>query len=106
MKDRPRQLYVTEMTRTLRHPLATRLALEIPVYCSHSRVHQTAHLRFVGGLVHDLRILDFGDRVGFLATRKKNLSAGTIGNSVGVTYDFLWREDTKLHLLHFSQWRG
>lgn len=78
MKNRPRQLYVTKMTRALRHPLTTRLALEIPVYCSHSRVHQTTHLRLVSGLVHNLRMLDFGDGDGFLARRKKNLSAGTM----------------------------
>jgi len=82
MKDRARQLNVPKMPWALRHALATRLTLEIPVNCSHPRIHQTAHLRLVRGLVQNLRKLDLCN---------------------GVRFDFFWRENPKLYLLHFTE---
>ena len=66
MENGPRQLDMPEMSWTLRHPLSTRLTLEIAVYCAHTRVHETSELRLVGGLVHDLGMFNFGDRIRFL----------------------------------------
>ena len=61
MENRARQLDMPKMPWTLRHPFSTRLTLEIPVYRSHTRIHEAADLRFVGGLVHNLRVFDFCD---------------------------------------------
>ena len=67
MKNWPCQLDVPNMTRTFRHPFTTRLTLEIPVDSAHSGVHEPTHFRFVSGLIHDFRMFDFGNRVGFLS---------------------------------------
>ena len=66
MKDRPRKLNVTKMTWALRHPLSTSLTFEVPINCTHARVHQSSNLRPVRCLLHDFRMFDFGDGVGFL----------------------------------------
>lgn len=66
MENRSSQLNVTEMTWTLRHTFATRLALKISIYRSHPRIHQTTRLRLVRGLVQHLRKLDFCHGVRFL----------------------------------------
>lgn len=65
----PRKLDVTEMTRTLRHPLATCLTLKVTIYSPHSGIHQPALLNFLPSLIHDLRKLDFGYRMRFLRDR-------------------------------------
>lgn len=66
MKNGSGQLNVPKVTWALRHALPARLALEVPVDSAHPWVHETAHLGFVGGFVHDFGVLDFGDRVCFL----------------------------------------
>lgn len=70
VKDGSRQFYMTKMPWTLGHPFATRLTLEIAVNRAHTGVHQSAHLRLVGSFVHDLRMLDLCDGVGFLERGK------------------------------------
>src|SRR5258705_5978904 len=66
MKNRPRQLNMTKMTWTLRHPFTTSLTFEVPINSAHARVHQSSHLGPVRRFVHDFRMFDFGDRIGFL----------------------------------------
>ena len=66
VEDGPRQLNMPKVPWTLRHPLSTRLTLEIAVYCAHPRIHETTQLGLVGRFVHDLRMVNFGDRVRFL----------------------------------------
>lgn len=73
---------------TLRHPLSTRLTLEIAVYRTHVRIHEATNLGFMGGFIHDLWMFNFGDRVRFLplvvktrrmrtkATEKRTISSG------------------------------
>ena len=100
MEDGPRQLDMPEMPWTLRHPLSTRLTLEIAVYGTHSRVHKTSNLRFVGRFVHDLWMFNFGDRVRFLPLAVRNAQEGA--ESKEKTHYFLWREDTKLDLADFA----
>ena len=70
MKHRPRQLDMTEMTRTLRHTLSARLTLEVPIDRTQTRVHQTSNLGFMGRFVHDFRMFDLCDRVGFLSRNR------------------------------------
>lgn len=69
MKHRSSQLNMAEMTWTLRHALSASLALEIPINRSKTRIHQPSSFRLVGCFVHNFRMLDFGDRVGFLWDR-------------------------------------
>ncbi|KAJ7051181.1 hypothetical protein C8F01DRAFT_1176133, partial [Mycena amicta] len=76
-----RKLNVAEVTWTFRHPLATRLTLEVTVDGSHAGVHKAAHLGFTGGLVHDFGVFYLRHRVRF---------------------DFLRREDTELDLFDLA----
>jgi hypothetical protein len=69
MEHGPSQLYVAKVTWTLGHPFATCLTLEIPVNRAHSRIHQSTDFWFVRRLIHDLGVLDLGDRVTFLDCR-------------------------------------
>ena len=102
MEDRPRELDVREVSWTLRHPLTTRLTLEISVYCTHSRVHEASQLGFVGGLVHDLGMFNFGDRIRFLPLVVRNaLKTRKNGRN---THYLLWREDAELDFTHFADW--
>ena len=94
------QLDMPKMPWTLRHPLTTRLTLEIAVYCAHPRIHETTQLGLVGRFVHDLRMFNFGDRVRFLLLVVRNASKGRKSGSK--TYYLLWGEDTKLDLSHFA----
>ena len=66
MEDRPRELDVREVSWTLRHPLTTRLTLEIPINRPHPWIHQTTHLRLASCFVHDLGVLNLGHGDGFL----------------------------------------
>lgn len=66
MKDGSRQLNVTKMARTLRHPFTTRLTLEVPVDGAHTWIHKPPSLRLVRGLIHNFWVFDFGDGVSFL----------------------------------------
>ena len=66
MEDWPRQLDMTEVSRTLRHTLSTRLALEIPIDSTQPRIHQTTSLRLMSGLIHYFRMLNLRDGVRFL----------------------------------------
>ena len=100
MENGPCQLNVPKMARTLRHPLTTRLTLEISVYCTHSRVHEASQLGFVGGLVHDLGMFNFGDRIRFLPLVVRN--ALKRAEKDISTYYFLRREDSELNLSHFA----
>ena len=100
VEDGPRQLNMPKVPWTLRHPLSTRLTLEIAVYGTHSRVHKTSNLRFVGRFVHDLWMFNFGDRVRFLPLAVRNAQEGA--ESKEKTHYFLWREDTKLDLADFA----
>ena len=90
---------MTEVTRALRHTLSARLALEIPIDSAQPRIHQSASLRLMSCLIHHFRMLNLRDRVRFLLHRGK---PGKMLNEYTETYNFLWREDTKLHLLHFA----
>ena len=74
MENGPRQLDVPEMSWTLRHPLSTRLTLEIAVYRTHVRIHEATNLGFMGGFIHDLWMFNFGDRVRFLPLVVRNAS--------------------------------
>jgi hypothetical protein len=105
MKNGSRKVDVTEVPRTFSHSFTTRLALEVPVNGTHSRVHETTHLRFVSGLVHDLGVFDFGYRVRFLRGCEQLPVSLRARNSNSNTYNFLWRENTKLYFLHFADWR-
>ena len=60
-------LDVPEMPWAFRHPLTTCLTLEVPVRRTHPRVIQATNFKFMGGLVHDFRMLNFGDGVCFLS---------------------------------------
>ena len=102
MEDGPRQLDMRKMPWTLRHPLTTRLALEIAVYCTHPRVHEASQLGFVGGFIHDLGMFNFGDRVRFLPLVVRNALKAR-KNSKNTHY-LLWREDTELDFTHFADW--
>ena len=103
VEDGPRQLNMPKVPWTLRHPLSTRLTLEIAVYCAHTRVHETSELGLVGGLVHDLGMFNFGDRIRFLPLVVRNtLKPQKNGRD---TYYLLWREDTKLDLLDLTDRR-
>lgn len=55
------QLDVTEMARALRHVLCARLALELSINGSKSRVVQALFAGLCTGLIHGLRIFDVGD---------------------------------------------
>jgi len=81
MKNWPGQFYVAKMTWTLGHTLPAGLTLEISVNGTHARIHQASEFRFMTRFIHDLWMLNLGNRVGF---------------------DFLWRKDTKLDLLDFA----
>jgi hypothetical protein len=101
VKHGPRQLNVAKVAGTLRHALTARLALEVAVDGAHSRIHQSAHLRLPGRLVHDLGMLDLGDRIGFL--KRRQLENIRILRSC--TNYLFRREDAKLDLLDFAQRR-
>jgi hypothetical protein len=60
------------MTRTFRHALTAGLTLEIAVDGTHTRIHQSTHLRLVSSLVHDLWVLDFRNGVRFLSDANKH----------------------------------
>lgn len=75
MKDGSCQLNMAKMTRTLRHPFTTSLALEVTVDSAHAGVHQPAHLGLVRRFIHNLWILDFGNGDGFLKVVKGQISA-------------------------------
>ena len=90
------------MPWTFRHPFSTRLALKITIYCAHPRIHETSQLGFVGGLIHDLGMFNFGDRIRFLPLVVRN--ALKMFKKHRNTYYLLWREDTKLDLPHFADW--
>lgn len=66
MKDRSRQLNVTKMAGTLRHSFTASLALEIPVNCTHPRIHKSPSFRLVCRFIHNLWMFNLGNRVGFL----------------------------------------
>ena len=102
MEHGPCQLDMPEMPWTLRHPFSARLTLEIAIYCTHARIHETTQLGFVGGFVHDLWVFNFGDRVRFLSLAIRN--ALNAGKNQRKTHYLLWREDTKLDLPHFADW--
>ena len=96
MEHGPCQLDMPKMSWTLRHPFSTCLTLEVAVYCAHARVHETTQLWFVGCLVHNLWMFNFGDGIRFLLlwvrnalnARKRDLK----------THYLLWREDSELDL--------
>jgi len=61
MENGPRQLNMTKMARTLRHPFATRLTLEITVDGAHPWIHEAANLWFVCCFIHNFWVFDFRD---------------------------------------------
>lgn len=66
MKNRSCQLNMTKVPWTFRHPLSTRLTLEVTVDGAHSRIHQSAHLWLMGSLVHNLWMFYLGHGNSFL----------------------------------------
>jgi hypothetical protein len=66
MEDGASELDMTEVAGALGHALTAGLALEVAVDGAHLGVHEAANLGFLGDLIHDLRVLDLGDRIGFL----------------------------------------
>ena len=66
VKDRSRQLDVTEMTRALGHAFTTGLALEVAVDGAHAGVVDATRFKTVSAFVIDLGKLNFRHRVGFL----------------------------------------
>jgi hypothetical protein len=60
---------VAKMPRALCHTLATGCALEVAVDGAHAWILEASFFRTLGGLVHYLRKLNFGDRVRFLGRR-------------------------------------
>ena len=66
MEDWSGQFYVAKVARALGHALSAGLAFKVPVDGTHAGVHQATELRFMGSLVHDLWMFDFGYRIGFL----------------------------------------
>jgi len=61
VKDRLRQLDVTEVTRTFRHILIASSALELPIDGTQARVVQSSISRLQLALVHRLRVQDVSD---------------------------------------------
>jgi len=55
VEDRARKLNMPKMTWTLRHSLSTSLTLEVPIYSTHSRIHQSTFLRPLTCLIHHFR---------------------------------------------------
>jgi hypothetical protein len=79
---------VTEMIRTFRHALTAGLALEIAVDGTHTRIHQSAYLRLVSSLVHDLWVLNFcRTPTNIMLSAKKKKHVQRCKNVV--THDFL-----------------
>lgn len=70
MEDWPGQFYVAKVSRTFGHALSAGLAFKVSVDGAHAWIHQATELRFVGGLVHDLWVLNLGYRIGFLQDRR------------------------------------
>ena len=99
MEDRSCQLNMPKMAGTLRHAFSTRLAFEVAVDSAHAGIHQSAHLRFMCGFVHDFWMFDFGDRDSFLWQCQFS-----VVKLLRNTYNFLRRENTKLYLLNFANW--
>ena len=69
MKNRLYEFYVTKVTWTFQHVLFTGLTLEIPVDGGHAWIHEATKFWLVGGLIHDLGMLDLCDRVRVLQPR-------------------------------------
>ena len=84
MKDRLRQLDVTEMTGTFVHAFAASSTLELTVNGTETGVVQTILPGLRPGLIHGLRIFDPAD---------------------GHILDLLGRQETKLDLLDSFEWR-
>ena len=66
MEDRASKLNMSKMPWAFRHSLTARLALKIPIYCSHSRIHEPTRLRLSSRLIENLWMLNLRDRVCFL----------------------------------------
>jgi len=81
MEDWYGQFYVAKVAGTLGHALPAGLAFKVSVDGTHAGVHQATELGFMGSLIHDLWMLNFGYRIGF---------------------DFLWRKNAKLDFLDLA----
>jgi hypothetical protein len=53
----------------------------------------------MASLVHNLGMLDFDDGISLLQGAQKNLARPLQDRTA---YNFLWREDAELNLLHFT----
>lgn len=102
MKDWSGQFYVAKVAGTLGHALSAGLAFKVSVDGTHARIHQATELRFVGGLIHDLWMLDLGHGIGFLWDRR-TINKPWTGNRWGNgSHNFLRRKDAKLDFLDFA----
>jgi len=97
MKYGTSQFDMSEMSRALRHAFSTRLTLEVSIYGSHPRIHQSSNFWPVCGLVHHLWVLNFRDRVRFLGNMSMKNEKGR-----RETYDFFGRKNTELNFAYFA----
>ena len=105
VKYGPRKLDVAKVPGTLSHSFTACLAFEVPVDGAHPRIHQTSNLWFMGGLIHNFRMFNFGNRVSFLWIRIIVEHHHLRVKIFDRTHNLFRRKDPKLNLLHFAHGR-